>query len=132
MCIILCTKAALGVLCCFALFVCLTLLASFFLPSHLSFKNMYLHVYCMCIPLTRGILLATVCSKQWNCLLRTPCINPAPSREARGCLPRKKSSSTDCCTLHGEKMLITEDRIHAHVDKVTALGVLCCFALLFV
>ena len=27
-----------GVLCCFALFVCLTLLASFFLPSHLSFK----------------------------------------------------------------------------------------------
>ena len=28
--------------CCFALFVCLTLLASFFLPSHLSFKNMYL------------------------------------------------------------------------------------------
>ena len=33
---------ALGVLCCFALFVCLTLLASFFLPSHLSFKNMYM------------------------------------------------------------------------------------------
>ena len=29
---------ALGVLCCFALFVCLTLLASFFLPSHLSFS----------------------------------------------------------------------------------------------
>ena len=40
---------ALGVLCCFALFVCLTLLASFFLPSHLSFKKMhiynYIHVY---------------------------------------------------------------------------------------
>ena len=35
---------ALGVLCCFALFVCLTLLASFFLPSHLSFKNMYMYV----------------------------------------------------------------------------------------
>ena len=34
---------ALGVLCCFALFVCLILLASFFLPSHLSFKNMYLY-----------------------------------------------------------------------------------------
>ena len=33
---------ALGVLCCFALFVCLTLLTSFFLPSHLSFKNMYI------------------------------------------------------------------------------------------
>ena len=29
---------ALGVLCCFALFVCLTLLAPFFLPSHLSFN----------------------------------------------------------------------------------------------
>ena len=36
---------ALGVLCCFALFVCLTLLASFFLPSHLSFKNMYMYVH---------------------------------------------------------------------------------------
>ena len=35
---------ALGVLCCFALFVCLTLLASFFLLSHLSFKNMYMQV----------------------------------------------------------------------------------------
>ena len=30
-------------MCCFALFVCLTLLASFFLPSHLSFKNMYIY-----------------------------------------------------------------------------------------
>ena len=30
---------ALGVPCCFALFVCLTLLASFFLPSHLSLKH---------------------------------------------------------------------------------------------
>ena len=35
---------ALGVLCCFALFVCLTLLASFFLPSHLSFKIYNVHV----------------------------------------------------------------------------------------
>ena len=34
-----------GVLCCFALFVCLTLLASFFLPSHLSFKNMYILIF---------------------------------------------------------------------------------------
>ena len=33
-----------GVLCCFALFVCLTLLASFFLPYHLSFKNMYIRI----------------------------------------------------------------------------------------
>ena len=38
---------ALGVLCCFALFVCLTLLASLFLPSHLSFKNMYICRLCM-------------------------------------------------------------------------------------
>ena len=36
---------ALGVLCCFALFVCLTLLASFYLPSHLSFKT----CTCTCI-----------------------------------------------------------------------------------
>ena len=35
--------------CCFALFVCLTLLASFFLPSHLSFKNMYNVHVCMYI-----------------------------------------------------------------------------------
>ena len=34
---------ALGVLCYFALFVCFTLLASFFLPSHLSLK----HVHCI-------------------------------------------------------------------------------------
>ena len=39
----------LGVLCCFALFVCLTLLGSFFLPSHLSFKNMYICVQCICM-----------------------------------------------------------------------------------
>ena len=32
-------------LCCFALFVCLTLLASFFLPSHLSFKNTYIYIH---------------------------------------------------------------------------------------
>ena len=36
---------ALGVLCCFALFICLTLLASFFLPSHLSFKNIYIYMF---------------------------------------------------------------------------------------
>ena len=34
-----CTCTTLGVLCCFALFVCLILLASFFLPSHLSLKT---------------------------------------------------------------------------------------------
>ena len=44
----------LSVLCCFALFVCLTLLASFFLPSHLSLKKrtclyiykMYMYMQC--------------------------------------------------------------------------------------
>ena len=41
-------------LCCFALFVCLTLLASFFFPSHLSFKHVYTHV---CVLL---MLLSTV------------------------------------------------------------------------
>ena len=47
-CIHVCTCTVymyMGVLCCFALFVCLTLLASFFLPSHLSFKNMYMYMY---------------------------------------------------------------------------------------
>ena len=52
------------VLCCFALFVCLTLLASFFLPSHLSFKNMYIYAYviqleegwiCVCNTTRRGL-----------------------------------------------------------------------------
>ena len=45
--VLVCTNHvhALGVLCCSALFVCLTLLASFFLPSHLSFKNMYMYMY---------------------------------------------------------------------------------------
>ena len=48
------TALQLGVLCCFALFVCLTLLASFFLPSHLSFRNMYMYMYmyiytCLCV-----------------------------------------------------------------------------------
>ena len=38
---------ALGVLCCFALFVYLTLLAYFFLPSHLSY--MYIKVKLKCI-----------------------------------------------------------------------------------
>ena len=36
---------ALGVLFCFALFVCLTLLASFFLPSHLSLKHVYMYTW---------------------------------------------------------------------------------------
>ena len=48
---------ALGVLCCFALFVCLTLLASFF---HLSFKNMYVHVLhvhvCTCTCMSMHVL----------------------------------------------------------------------------
>ena len=39
---ILFTYMYMCVLCCFALFVCLTLLASFFLPSPLSFKNIYI------------------------------------------------------------------------------------------
>ena len=58
---------ALGVLCCFALFVCLTLLASFFLPSHLSFKNMYIHctsmhVYtCTCTCMHHQIVLFAAC-----------------------------------------------------------------------
>ena len=49
---------ALGVLCCFALFVCLILLASFFLPSHLSFKNMY-YVHCYIQPAVLGLSMLT-------------------------------------------------------------------------
>ena len=43
-------------LCCFALFVCLTLLASFFLTSHLSFKTMYMYMYML-----YDVLLCLVC-----------------------------------------------------------------------
>ena len=35
---------------CAVLFVCLTLLASFFLPSHLSLKHVHVCYICMCIP----------------------------------------------------------------------------------
>ena len=49
---------ALGVLCCFALFVCLTLLASFFLPSHLSFKDMYTRIAtCTCTCILEGLCM---------------------------------------------------------------------------
>ena len=54
----------LGVLCCFALFVCLTLLASFFLPSHLSFKNMYMyivHVH-VCMTLLASFFILLTCT----------------------------------------------------------------------
>ena len=51
---------ALGVLCCFALFVCLTLLASFFLPSfsHLSLKHVHAHV-CVCYSVCYSVYTPT-------------------------------------------------------------------------
>ena len=48
-----------GVLCCLSLFVCLTLLVFFFLPSHLSFKNMYISKYgCVFLKLGESIYVA--------------------------------------------------------------------------
>ena len=47
---------ALGVMCCFALFVCLILLASFFLPSHLSFKNMYMYILGLVVGVIGGFI----------------------------------------------------------------------------
>ena len=47
--------------CYFALFVCLTLLASFFLPSHLSFKSMYMYITkygCVFLKLGESIYVA--------------------------------------------------------------------------
>ena len=38
------TDVHVGMLCCFALFVYLTLLVSFFLPSHLSFVYTYMYL----------------------------------------------------------------------------------------
>ena len=57
---------ALGVLCCFALFVCLTLLASFFLPSHLSFKNMYMYSY-KCSYKMKGTKVLTLGAGRYAC-----------------------------------------------------------------
>ena len=57
---------ALGVLCCFALFVCLTLLASFFLPTHLSFKNMY---NIIAYSIESSVILSTnVCMHACTCM----------------------------------------------------------------
>ena len=46
-------------LCCFALFVCL--LASIFLPSHLSFKNMYSTYFVLFLSCTCIISLMYIC-----------------------------------------------------------------------
>ena len=55
-------------LCCFALFVCLTfLLTSFFLPSHLSFKNMYNKCHCTCMS-TRDSVVCTTCIYTCTCV----------------------------------------------------------------
>ena len=107
---------ALGVLCCFALFVCLTLLDSFFLPSHLSLKT------------CRGI-----------------------ESHPRHLIVSRKSDCLGCAVLHCLVCLfdlacfflssfssliknMSWDRVPSEaarffLGKVTALGVLCCFAL---
>ena len=56
---------ALGVLCCFALFVCLTLLVSFFLPSQLSFKNMYMYTCTNVVLNNKGLLVLKVIVKKY-------------------------------------------------------------------
>ena len=49
------------------LFVCLTLLASFFLPSHLSFKSMYMYIHAGdCLGC--AVLLCLVCLFDLACL----------------------------------------------------------------
>ena len=53
-------------MCCFALFVCLTLLASFFLPSHLSFKNMYLRLQCITYMYNSTIVDVDRYQIEWN------------------------------------------------------------------
>ena len=50
-----------------ALFVCLTLLASFFLPSHLSFKNMYMYIIIItCICVMQCVLVRCCPSHPWR------------------------------------------------------------------
>ena len=93
-------------LCCFALFVCLTLLASFF---HLSFKNMYTCMY-LHISLCRLPLLRRLWYRLWTsscqCLVPTssrsnlenPPRPPGPPHRIR--TPRQSNpSKVDCsCT----------------------------------
>ena len=55
-------------LCLVCLFVCLTLLASFFLPSHLSFKNMYMY-----------IIICKLTEREWLWFMLLPPAASAPS-----------------------------------------------------
>ena len=57
-------------LCCFALFVCLTLLASFFLPSHLSFKNMYMYMYIHICTCAQGVNYFYACLQCSTCAVQ--------------------------------------------------------------
>ena len=68
---------ALGVLCCFALFVCLTLLASFFLPSHLSLKHVLtLYIGDVHVALLRRCFFIATCTMcvQVYCTCTNRCI----------------------------------------------------------
>ena len=62
---------ALVVPCCFALFVCLTLLVSFFLPSHLSLKHVHVCVLCINFKLVmmslQLISCLPTCLGHWVC-----------------------------------------------------------------
>ena len=75
---------ALGVLCCFALFVCLTLLASFFLPSHLSLKTCIFTMYCICI--------LCVCRFVYICITHTHTYTHILQKSEAGILPSTTST----------------------------------------
>ena len=75
---------ALGVLCCFALFVYLTLLASVFLPSHLSFKNMY--ILCLYILLKNLEIIIRLC-----CLVHVILSNVLHTHSVWQCTTMKSS-----------------------------------------
>ena len=113
---------ALGVLCCFALFVvCLTLL-SFFLPSHLSFKN---NVTCIHVVYTK-------CTCLFSQLQSICCVY----RMASSTSPTDCFTGRDMCTCT-ESIVPQAEYIHVHrvswvrvpPEAVFSLPWVCCVAL---
>ena len=67
---------------CFALFVCLTLLASFFLPSHLSFKNMHMSVHVFAVVYRMPGIQHYTITAQHTCLNLPSCRVASSSPES--------------------------------------------------
>ena len=99
-----------------AVLLCLTLLASFFLPSRLSLK----HIQYMVIP---GQLCRNMSYAMGDFILSYINLLFAAKGVLVHCHCAGRVSANTCTCTRGSSFFL---------GKVTALGVLCCFALLFV